>query len=139
MRMLALKTAGVALVTAAIAVGDAATARADDTIMADMKVPFAFIVGDARLPAGEYAVREVSDGAGLLEIVSVDGQHVALTLTVPYTPDNAWRQTTNLVFEKFGHEYFLSRVEPADGNDREIILTPAIAEREVARADRANN
>jgi len=138
MTMLTLKTAGVALATAAIAIGGATMARADETIVTSLKVPFAFIVGDVRLPAGEYAVRAVSESADMLEIVSADGRHVALTLTVPYVPDQTWHDG-ELVFQKFGDEYFLSRVEPANGNDREIILTPAVVEREVVKAVRANN
>ena len=74
----------------------------------------------------------------ILEIVSADGRHLALTPTIPSGPDQGSHQT-ELVFEKVGHEYFLSRVEPSGGNDREIVLTPSIMEREIVKAGRAAN
>jgi hypothetical protein len=101
-----------------------------------LKVPFSFLVGDVRLPAGDYTVREASIGKDVLEIVSADGQHAALASTIPATPDNA--DKTQLVFRKFGHDYFLSRIAH-EGDEREIILTPHLMERDVANAARATN
>ena len=37
-----------------------------------------------------------------------------------------------LVFEKFGDQYFLARVVPQAGDERAIVLTPSIMERELA-------
>jgi hypothetical protein len=137
MKKLMLKTAGVVLATATLAVVGASAASADEVVMTNVKVPFAFIVGDARLPAGDYTVRQASAGLDVLEIVSVDGRHAALITTVPSTPDPA--DKNEVVFEKVGQEHFLSRIEPSDGNDREIILTPHIMEREIVKAGRVAN
>ena len=35
------------------------------------------------------------------------------------------------MFEQFAGQHFLSRVEPGDGDGREILLTPAIMEHEL--------
>ena len=136
MNKLTRKAACAALAVAAILVAGASRARADETVATNLKVPFAFMVGDVRLPAGDYTVREASMGEDVLEIVSVDGQHSALASTIPATPDNA--DKTQLVFRKFGHDYFLARIA-RQGDEREIILTPHIMEREIANAARANN
>jgi hypothetical protein len=136
MNNLTRKAACATVAVAAILVAGASRARADETVATNLKVPFSFMVGDVRLPAGDYTVREAAMGEDVLEIVSADGQHAALASTIPATPDRA--DKTQLVFRKFGHDYFLSRIAH-EGDEREIILTPHIMEREIARAARANN
>jgi len=136
MNKLTQKAACAALAVAAILIAGASRARADEIVATDLKVPFSFLVGDVRLPAGDYTVREASMGKDVLEIVSADGQHAALASTIPATPDNA--DKTQLVFRKFGHDYFLSRIAH-EGDEREIILTPHLMERDVANAARATN
>ena len=135
MNNLTRKAACAAVAVAAILVVGASRARADETVATNLKVPFAFMVGDVRLPAGDYTVQKASMGEDVLEIVSADGQHAALASTIPATPDKG--DKTQLVFRKFGHDYFLSRIAH-EGDEREIILTPHIMEREIARAARAN-
>jgi hypothetical protein len=136
MKKLTRKAACALLAVAAILVVGASTARADEIVLTNLKVPFAFMVGDVRLPAGDYSVREASMGEDVLEIVSTDGHHLALASTIPGAPD---RDKTQLVFQKFGNEYFLSRLALGSGDEREVILTPYIMEREIAKAARANN
>ena len=67
----------------------ASVAGADQQVTAH--VPFAFIVGESRLPAGDYIVKERDSD-------------------------------------------FLARVVRDDGDEQDIVLTPAIMEREVATA-----
>jgi len=120
----------IAVATLTIAVSGAAVAHADETLATGLRVPFAFIVGDTRLPAGGHVVREEEAGGGVVEIVSADGRRVVFAPTIPW--DEA-RQPAGpeLVFRKFDDAYFLSRVLPVGGNDREIVLTPALMEREI--------
>jgi hypothetical protein len=136
MNNLTRKAACAAVAVAAILVVGASRARADETVATNLKVPFAFMVGDVRLPASDYTVQKASMGEDVLEIVSADGQHVALASTIPATSDHG--DKTQLVFRKFGQDYFLSRIAH-EGDEREIVLTPHIMEREIARAARANN
>jgi hypothetical protein len=112
----------------AVGVFSAAVARADDRVVAH--VPFAFIVGESRLPAGDYVVKELDDEPGVIEITSADGHRSTFMLTMA-SSSSAMPAQPRLVFEKFEDQYFLSRVTREDGNEREIVLTPAIMEREV--------
>jgi len=136
MNKLMLKGACAVLAVAAILIVGASQARADEIVLSNLKVPFSFMVGDVRLPAGDYTVREATMGEDVLEIVSADGHHVALASTIPGIPDSD--DKTQLVFQKFGNDYFLARIAH-EGEEREVILTPRIMEREIAKAARANN
>ena len=132
-----LRTLGIACAAAAVAIACAATARADELIA--VKVPFAFIVGDTRLPAGNYVVTKTSGGAGVLAIRSTDGEVFSQTLTIVGSSD-ASPARPKLIFEKLSHQYFLARVVPRDGDERDVVLTPSIMAREIARtADRPSN
>ena len=118
------------LATALMMMGGVSDARADERIVA--KVPFAFIVHGVRLPAGDYTVTQnVFDGGGVFLIASADGRHAVYTLTSPSASGKEPAQP-ELVFEKFGEQYFLARVVPRDGDERKIVLTPSIMERELA-------
>jgi len=136
MNKLMLKGACAVLAVAALLVVGASQARADEIVLSNLKVPFSFMVGDVRLPAGDYTVREASMGEDVLEIVSTDGRYSALASTIPGTPGGD--DKTQLVFQKFGNDYFLSRIAH-EGDEREVILTPHNMEREIAKAGRANN
>ena len=121
------KVLWVVLVTALTMVGSASVARADQSIVA--KIPFAFIVGDSRLPAGDYIVKEMLDAPSAWSIASADGRRVVYTLTIPSSPGQDPARP-ELVFAKFNNQYFLTRVVPEGGNERQVILTPAMRERE---------
>jgi hypothetical protein len=136
MNKLTRKAACAALAAAAILVVGVSRARADEVVVTNLKVPFSFMVGDVRLPAGDYTVREASMDEDVLAIVSADGHHFALASTIPGTPDRD--DKTQLVFQKFDNDYFLSRIAH-EGDERQVILTPHSMEREAAKAARANN
>ena len=130
MRKLTANVWWVFMATSLVMVGGSSVARADDQKIV-ARVPFAFMVGDSRMPAGEYVVKEMSDDPSVVSIASVDGRQFAFTLTIP---SSAYEHETpvqpELVFEKFDNEYFLARVVPEGGIEREIVLTPARTERE---------
>lgn len=122
------KVSGVILAAALIAAGTASSARADDRVVA--KVPFAFVVGGTRLPAGKYIVKVVSDDLDVWQITSEDSRQTVAFTTVsassPRTPTNP-----ELIFDKFDNQYFLSRVVSGNDEEREIPLTRAKMEQEV--------
>jgi hypothetical protein len=122
----------IVVAAAAIVLVGSSVARADETL-ADVKVPFAFMVNGVQLPAGDYIVRQISEDGQVLQIVSADGRHAAFAATIPWN-ELAQPNAPELVFEKFGSTHFLSRIIPADGNDREIVLTPALMEREIMKS-----
>jgi hypothetical protein len=114
-----------AMGAAMIVVATAGPARADERIAA--MVPFDFIVGDSRLPAGDYVITEMSM-PGIVSIESADAQHSAIVLTIPSSSDDAVLQP-EIVFERFGSQHFLARITGGGVEGREIPLTPAIVER----------
>ena len=131
-----LKASALLVATLAMALGGTASARADDLV--DAKVPFPFFVGDVRLPAGSYIVKEIS-GSGVVEVVSADNHQAICTLTIPSQAEEPTARA-ELIFKKFGNDYFLARVVPEGGNEREIILTPSMMQREAAKnSDRATH
>src|SRR5262249_35952167 len=124
------KTCALAVALTTIVAGIAAAATQKDRAV---KVPFAFIVGDVQLPAGDYVVRTLADGSGTIEITSADGRRWAFVLTIP----SSSAQTTTdaeLLSEKYNNHYFLARFVPEDGDTREIILTPSMMQNEIVHA-----
>jgi hypothetical protein len=100
-------------------------ARADERLTA--KVPFEFIVGQSRLPAGNYVVTETST-SGVMSIVSADNRHHVFVLT---NGDSAKTpEQPELMFKRFEGQTFLSRITDGYAFEREIPLTPAIMNRE---------
>jgi hypothetical protein len=108
-------------------------ASADETRVV-AKVPFDFIVGDTKLPAGTYRVSTVTDVPDVVKIESADGKRTIVTLTQAASSNEDIDQPM-LVFDKFDGQYFLKRIA-ADGRDQqEIELTPAKMEQEIAATE----
>ena len=133
MKRLITKASLVFAATMLIAVGMTSSARADERVITKAQVPFPFIVGNVRLPAGHYVVKEVASGSGVLEVASPNGRECALSITIS-SPAEHESAAPKLVFEKFGNEHFLARVVPWNGDERDIILTPASMERQLVKA-----
>jgi hypothetical protein len=130
MRKRIVQTSAIGIAAAVMAIGSASAARADELLVAN--VPFSFIVGNMQLPAGKYVVKEMEEGTNALAIASPDGRQFACTLSIHAVADNASRP--ELVFEKFDQHYFLARIVAGDGDARDVVLTPATMEREIARS-----
>jgi len=128
MKKLMVKLSWILPATALLVIVGPTAARAEEKVVA--AVPFTFIVGNMRLPAGEYVVTESSDAPDLLTIATRDGRQTAFILAIPSWHDELGGKP-QLVFEQFAGQHFLSRVEPGDGDGREILLTPAIMEHEL--------
>jgi len=109
---------------ALIGIAAATPARAQGKMSAT--VPFEFIVGTSRLPAGKYFITKSSTN-GVLSIQSADTRHHLLVLTnadsgtAPAHPE--------LVFKRVEGQSFLSRVTVGYSIEREIPLTPATMRR----------
>ena len=118
---------------AVMVLGVASSARADQEIVA--RVPFDFIVGGVRLPAGTYLVTQTQ---ALVSIASTDRRHFAFVLINPTSADET-ETAPRLVFERIGEDHFLERVV-AGGKERgsETLLTPAQMERQIQRVEAAS-
>src|SRR5258705_6547634 len=96
----------------AVGGGVVANAQVDSVSQLEANVPFAFTVGDTRLPAGKYNIRTLDENTpSVLEISSVDGRtSVAFDTENATTRSDKVAKTTELIFDKVGDRYFLSQV-----------------------------
>ncbi|MGE0104738.1 MAG: hypothetical protein AB7H86_18210 [Blastocatellales bacterium] len=88
------------------------TIRANAQVMdpIDADIPFQFHAGNAKLPAGKYMVRML-DGADqtVMEIASIDGHHSSV-FQIRNTIANVEPKKTELIFNRYGDQYFLSQI-----------------------------
>jgi hypothetical protein len=88
------------------------TGKAQAQIIGEMEadIPFQFHVGDTRLPAGKYLIKALGDSdLTVMEITSADGRTSAL-FEVHGTQADTRPTKTELVFDKYGDQYFLSKL-----------------------------
>ena len=127
---------GIILAAAAMAVGSASAAQAQDRI--DAKVPFAFLVNGEQLPAGTYEVREMSEGSGVLTIESTDGQKAASIMTIPSSSSNE-EGDPKLVFDTINNQHVLVGIDYGDGEGRQIVSKTSNADQPVVTAAHGGN
>ncbi len=94
------------------------------------KIPFEFSVGNKVLPAGEYTVSQMTQDT--LVIRNVDFSASDIVLTIP-TRARTTPNESALVFNRYGDQYFLSKVWTT-GNDTGRELSKPPAEEELIRA-----
>jgi hypothetical protein len=130
---------GIGFTVAVIVLSTASAARAQDNVGSELvtKVPFAFVVGDVRLPAGDYVVKEIADGVAFA-IEGTDGHAIVLTQAVA-SPSEGSEAQPGLGFKKYGDVYFLARISPPDGVEREIELRPSDVTQELTEAKKSDN
>jgi hypothetical protein len=94
-------------------------------------VPFDFTVGDKLLPAGTYVIS--TENANVIKIQSSDRRVAILSTT---TSDGKESKTAELVFNKYGDQYFLHEIlcSSADMN----MAVPASKQEKRARTQEAS-
>jgi hypothetical protein len=122
-----MRTLWTVLAAVVMVVGTASVARADDKLVA--RVPFDFIVGNVRMPAGNYVVMHDAANA-IVTVVSADRKHSAFVLTNGLTTND--KATPELVFDKYGSNAFLAKIVSYDSG-REIPLSPSKMKQESDR------
>lgn len=76
----------------------------------EVDIPFQFHVGDVKLPAGKYIIRPLDDNdLTIMEITSTDGSTAAL-FDVQDAQANTTPANSELIFNKYGDRYFLSKL-----------------------------
>lgn len=96
-------------------------------------IPFDFMVGNKKLPAGKYTVeRHNININGLLFIRSAETKSSAAFLTMDASGKNS--PEARLVFRRYGNQYFLAQIHDGINSGRELIKSKA--EREAASAER---
>lgn len=106
-----------------------ARAQVVDEIVAD--VPFGFTIRDHALPAGSYTLKRVDSQPGVMEIRDADGGRVLLFLTGSAQAASEPQQT-ELIFDRFGDQYFLSEIFE-DGNTTGAEVPKSRAERSLEK------
>ena len=82
-------------------------ARAQENMV--VNVPFAFVAGQAALPAGEYRINLSASSSALL-LTPIDNPGAsAFVVTMP-TQANEPSSDSKLVFHRYGNRYFLSQL-----------------------------
>ena len=88
----------------------AAHAQIETDATVEANIPQAFIVKDTTLPAGKYTIKVLDElEPSVLEIRSANGRTAVLFDTEATQPRNMPGKT-ELVFDKIGDTYFLSRI-----------------------------
>jgi hypothetical protein len=118
----------IAFVTAVVS----ANAQTHDRLKAD--VPFDFMVGDQKLPAGAYTIsplmEQSNDGVVLR---NDDSSASAMHLTNRI--DGKAEQQARLVFRKQGDSYYLSEIWDGNSEGRQVRLSRKAREAELAKAN----
>ena len=87
-----------------------------------VQVPFAFVVGDRTLPAGEYTVR--SEGPVGVLIQNTDGKAAIFALPHAIQSPKATPHS-RLVFHQYGDTYFLSELwRPGNKTGQKLNMSP---------------
>lgn len=82
-----------------------------------VNVPFAFNVGDVRLPAGEYQLARYSARSGAVMVLGNGKQSVYLLTFLSGQPAG---EGEKFVFQRYGERYFLKTVHIAGATPLEL-------------------
>ena len=94
---------GVAFFTAVVS----AKGQSEGQVVAD--IPFAFVVGDKVMTAGQYSVRRITQSGEALLISETDTKDSIIRLT-NLVESNSDNTRARLVFHRYGQNYFLAEV-----------------------------
>jgi len=101
-------------------------------------IPFDFSVSGQKLPAGQYWIGRAQNSIGdtVVQFQSTDLHSVANRFTVPIITFKS-KKRGELVFHRYGEQYFLSEVWPSGGGTGRAFLKTR-TERDLARSARDN-
>ena len=109
------------VILAGLAVG---VSVAQSTEPLSFRTPFAYVVGDTVLPAGEYTVQVVSV-TGLLSFRSADSTVNSFVNSVP-VQKRGTEDRFRLVFHRYGGHYYMSEIwTPGYSTGRTMLQSPS--------------
>ena len=117
-----------ALIALTLFAGLMVSATQAQSIMLKADIPFDFVVGEKRLPSGEYHVKSLNQ---VTQIQSKDAHSTAIVLTIGMQAAKI-SDVGKLVFHRYGDQYFLSKIWAAS-SDLGRELPKSRLEREVAQ------
>ncbi len=106
--------------------------RANEPML--VNIPFAFVAGNATLPAGEYRVEKLDGNSAVVLIRCSDASAAAVVLSNTAQAKETPTQS-KLIFKRYDNRYFLSQVWRA-GSIRGRELLKSRAEKEIAQSAR---
>ena len=106
--------------------------RADEPML--VNIPFAFVAGNATLPAGEYRVEKLDGNSAVVLIRCADAKASAVVLSNA-TQANETPTQSKLIFKRYDNRYFLSQVWRA-GSIRGRELMKSQSEKEISQSAR---
>ncbi len=90
-------------------------------------IPFDFTVGQRLLPAGTYVIKYV--GPGMILVRGWKGKELVSAMT-PITPaDDVRKNPDQLIFHKYGDQYFLSEIRGELGETSGKLSTSKLEQR----------
>jgi hypothetical protein len=99
-----------------------------------VNIPFAFVAGNATLPAGDYRVEKLDGNSAVVLIRCSDASAAAMVVSNASQAKETPTQS-KLVFKRYGNRYFLSQVWKAGSiHGRELLKSQA--EKEIAQSAR---
>ena len=94
-----------------------ASVEAQTASRVEVQIPFEFTAGKTALKPGVYTIKRMS--GNLVQLKSADGK--AVILNAPVNLSSTKPETTErLVFNKYGHEYFLAQIWLTADSGREL-------------------
>jgi hypothetical protein len=100
----------------------------------EVDVPFQFHAGNVKLPAGKYIIRPLDDSdLTVMEISSADGSISAL-FDVEDMQANSTPTKSELIFNKYGNSYFLSKLFDEGNPDGSKVLPKSRYEQRMGTA-----
>jgi hypothetical protein len=104
-----------------------------------VSIPFAFVVGEETMPAGDYTLKPASNNGlySKLLIRSRDG-HTAMIISTGVVQAKEYQKEARLTFNRYGNQYFLSQVWTPETNYGRQLSKPGI-EASIAKSGAQKN
>jgi hypothetical protein len=83
-------------------------------------VPFDFYVGNSKMSAGEYTIKQSNYGSGQLLVQKKDGHNSAYAFSDSAAPKSS-DSSGKLVFHRYNNEYFLSEIWSGGNETGQVI------------------
>ena len=94
-------------------------------------IPFQFEVGNSKLPAGQYEIESVPTGNGTIQTIRRADGSASARFSTMITEPREGGSSPELVFHKYGNDYFLSEIRTGDNHTLQLFQSRQ--ERESAR------
>jgi hypothetical protein len=90
-------------------------------------IPFSFTVGQRLMPAGTYVIAHV--GPDVISVRGWKGKELLSVMTLVTAADEVRKNPDELIFHKYGDQYFLSEIRGAVGESTGKLRTSELEQR----------